>query len=427
MYLRNLAASTCCLSMLVSFSVQADNLGETVEKLLTTHERVLAVEQSSLAANSRLDVASGEWFPELNVNAQLGREKINKPVSDDTNLTASKLGLEVEQLLWDFGKTNADIAEKQAKQLQSKIKFSQSRQELTLEAVVAFLDMSRAIVVRDSAAKSVENIKRQTELEDVSVQKGKGYSTDVLQAQGQLLGAMARLSRADGDLNTAISVVETVFNQDAYEVSALSYNNMPANLLPNTLEEAENIALDNSPDIQLSEIAQAEAQARKDSAEAEGFLPRLQAVASSSWQDDYDGLAGSKNEQAIFFEVSMPFNLGLTSYDSLNAASADNLSAKYEIDDARRKVLGAVRKAWYKLHSSRIEAQQLATQADITEEFLELARKERQLNRRTLLDVLAGETSLINAQSDAVSARTNEEIAAYTLLKIIGTLSHADL
>ena len=40
----------------------------------------------------------------------------------------------------------------------------------------------------------------------------------------------------------------------------------------------------------------------------------------------------------------------------------------------------------------------------IAAEFLELARKERQLGNRTLLDVLTGEAALINANSAAASA-----------------------
>ena len=42
-----------------------------------------------------------------------------------------------------------------------------------------------------------------------------------------------------------------------------------------------------------------------------------------------------------------------------------------------------------------------------------MARKERELGRRSLLDLLNGEVALINAQSDAAAARVDEVIAAY--------------
>ncbi len=53
---------------------------------------------------------------------------------------------------------------------------------------------------------------------------------------------------------------------------------------------------------------------------------------------------------------------------------------------------------------------------------LDLARKERELGRRSLLDLLNGEVALINAQSDAAAARVDEVIAAHRLLRAIGGL-----
>jgi outer membrane protein TolC len=65
----------------------------------------------------------------------------------------------------------------------------------------------------------------------------------------------------------------------------------------------------------------------------------------------------------------------------------------------------------------------LANQVEIAARFLELARKEREMGRRSLLDILNGEVALINAQSDATAARIDEVIAAYRLLRAVGGLS----
>ncbi|MDP6927867.1 MAG: outer membrane efflux protein, partial [Rhodospirillales bacterium] len=56
-------------------------------------------------------------------------------------------------------------------------------------------------------------------------------------------------------------------------------------------------------------------------------------------------------------------------------------------------------------------------------EFLALARKERQLGNRSLIDVLSGETAFINATSDATSAETDVAIAVFTLLNNMGRLN----
>ena len=80
------------------------------------------------------------------------------------------------------------------------------------------------------------------------------------------------------------------------------------------------------------------------------------------------------------------------------------------------------RHAWSNLQTARENAALLRNQANISAEFLELARKERQLGKRSLIDVLSGETNLINAQSDAASAESDVVIAGLTLLSVMGQL-----
>ena len=62
-------------------------------------------------------------------------------------------------------------------------------------------------------------------------------------------------------------------------------------------------------------------------------------------------------------------------------------------------------------------------QVDIASEFLDLARRERQLGNRSLIDVLGGETNLINAASDAASADAD---VAITVFEVLAAMGHLD-
>ena len=81
-----------------------------------------------------------------------------------------------------------------------------------------------------------------------------------------------------------------------------------------------------------------------------------------------------------------------------------------------------LRTTWDGLKTAQQNAQFLTNQARISGEFLELARQERQAGNRTLLDVLGGETALINAQADAIAAKIEVLINSYTLLSLMGGL-----
>ncbi len=64
----------------------------------------------------------------------------------------------------------------------------------------------------------------------------------------------------------------------------------------------------------------------------------------------------------------------------------------------------------------------LANQVNIASHYLDMASSERQMGRRSLLDVLSAEMSLINAQSDLATTVVDEAIARITLLQAIGLL-----
>jgi adhesin transport system outer membrane protein len=79
--------------------------------------------------------------------------------------------------------------------------------------------------------------------------------------------------------------------------------------------------------------------------------------------------------------------------------------------------------AWQNLLISRENHTYLENQVVIVEEFLNLARKERKLGTRSLLDVLDGEINFINATSMAVAAHVETFLAAYQLYYAMGNLT----
>ena len=82
-----------------------------------------------------------------------------------------------------------------------------------------------------------------------------------------------------------------------------------------------------------------------------------------------------------------------------------------------------LKSTWDGLDTAKKNAQFLSNQAKISQEFLELARKEREAGNRTLLDVLGGETALINSQADAIAAKIEVLINSFTLLSLMGELT----
>ena len=152
-------------------------------------------------------------------------------------------------------------------------------------------------------------------------------------------------------------------------------------------------------------------------------MPLVEASAEANVKKENGGTAGSQQERLIKIEATYSFNLGATAINTLKASKQTHIATTNRYGDTKDATEEAARNAWDNLQTARQNTEHLHLQANIASEFLELARRERQLGNRSLIDVLAGETALINASSDAASADTDVAIAVFGLLNVINAVS----
>ena len=392
--------------------VRAESLRETLAELVKNHKRMKAANADLEAAREGAMVSGGSWYPTLDVTGHYGFEEQRKGEGTaDTHLPSRELDFKITQLLYDFGSTNVSIEQAGLGVTQTEAIFEATLQGLLLEAISAHLGIISANEILRFAKGSEANIKRQTELEDARVKRGSGFSTDVLQAKAQLAGAQARRVQAEGALHQARYRYLAVFGK------------LPLDLLPDDVDAAVRQALEKNLQIQATEIASSIARSQTKKSFSDGFLPTFNLIAENKYKEDVAGTVGFKGEQIIRIEGTYTFNLGGTSFNTIEASKQAYLAAESRLGDAKNLVAEQARVAWQQLETSRLNAEFLRNQANIASEFLELARKERRLGRRSLIDVLAGETALINASSDATAAETAVTTSAFSLLAVMGQLN----
>jgi len=400
--------------------------GQSIESLIAdaieNHNRVLAARSDLETSRRRARVALGAWFPKLDSTVDYGWEHQKKHEAATTSMPFEEYNLKFSQLLWDFGKTNAAIRKAAVEVTKAETALRRVSNDILLEAIKAYANLIRASNVVGFAARSRGNIQTQTGLEEARVESGAGLSTDVLQAKTQLAGAEARLVQAEGGFITARNRFANVFEFVPDDISNLAPLRVPTDRLTTTLDDALALALDNNYRLRAARLDEEIAREEIRRVRSDEFAPRIEGIIERKWQYDVAGAHGDKGISIGKIELKMPFNLGLTGLDSVAAAKSEYQSKTRAALDLQRIVTEEVRNAWSNMRTAQRNAQTLDTQASIASAFLELARQEQQLGQRSLIDVLSGETSLINAQSDAASAKVDALIASFDLLNATGTL-----
>ena len=398
-------------------------LGKLIKGLLANHGLIKAAEATYEAAGERTREAYGAWFPNLVVGSHVAYEDHHKAeTAGDVDLYSRGLDFTATQLLWDFGGGNAGIKIAKLGENIAKNTIEITRQDLLLRAITAYLNLKKAGDTYGYAVSSEQNIKKQTELENALVKRGAGLSSDVMQAKQQLAAASALRVQTRGAFKVARNAYRAVFRVDPPPVSKMKSVSIPVKLIPSNLKEALEIAVRENPKLAVANTS-ADLASKAVDVTRSTLFPRFEIVGTAKHKDNQGGTPGIAEEYSGKLQMSWPINLGGTGVNSLSAAKKDALSTNLQIVEQRYLIEEQVRNAWDSLYTARTTSAFLRNQANIAAEFLEVARKERKGGDRTLLEVLAGETALIAANSAARAADADIRIFAFTLLNAIGRLN----
>ena len=414
-----------CSILGLNFSVKAQSLSADLITLLDTHPRIVSARHLVEVSQQALAAAYSGYYPTIAAQTSAGHETLREPDgNDDTSMGGRDATLSVSQRVYDFGATQSAIDLERLRTKRATIFAQRVEQEVLQEGISAYIGVISAVRQIDFAQQSVENVKRQANVEDLRVSRGAGYQTDVLQAKSQLAGAQARLVASEGALEQAISDYQAVFNKKP-DLEALpeALPTMNPMNLPISLEDGLETLLRDSPRLALARIDRDISQEETEGARANNLFPTFDLEGSQVWQNDRGGVEGSQIDSTISFRMSYQFDGGLTMFNRVREAEARDLATRRLYDDLLNVVNQEMQVAWSLYQTNLKNAELLKAQSELALGFLELAREEREAGKRSLIEVLSGETAYITALSDADLAVANILQAQLTIIGLVNGLN----
>jgi len=416
------ALTATCLLLCSADAFSEQGFADKLERVLAEHQLVRMVDADVATAREQVSVERTAYFPKLTVNGGAGHQRIRRDEGVDGNFDPVEASIGLNQLITDFGATSSRVDAARVILSKEEAERELQIQNLTLAAIEAQLQVIQAARVQAYARQSEQNIKRQTSLEDARMEAGRGYATDVLQAKSQLAGAEARRVMANSRMREAMNRYRVIFGEAAMLPEQLEALAIPDGRLPQSEQDILASVGEQNPDL-LAALKRAEVTlAERDATRSRELMPRVSLRLSQDRFEDRDGMPGLRNDTRAMVNFDWQFDLGMRAHYVTRAADQAVASAQEKADYVRVQAIEEALNAWVSWQTSRERSAHLRNQVSIAESFLGLARKEREMGRRSLLDILNGEIGLINAQSDATAADIDETIAAYRLLRATGRL-----
>ncbi|WP_456269479.1 TolC family outer membrane protein [Kushneria sp. AK178] len=404
-------------------AAQAQSLDEAVTQAIMenpiTRTEIARYEQFREDARAQ----RGAWLPSVDLEARVGRGRNESEVNGiDRSSDAHgyrRGSITLSQMIWDNNRTLERVrnADSQVDYQRWEVAAAANRVGLaTIESYLDVLQTQRLVALAernvDTHQSIAADIRRRSEL-------GAGTATDTSQVDGRLARARSSLIAAYNNHEDAISAFVRLVGAPPRDLM------MPGEVdlapVPDDLERALAMATDNNP-IVLAARHSVTAAGHEIGAERSDFLPELRFQASRMASRDYDFEGSRANDWNA--ELVMSWNLyrGGSDMAQLRARQHSLEAVQYDSDRALRDVRDELRLAWNARDYVTSQLPWLARHVEASEQTRVNYRKQFDIGRRTLLDVLDSETELYGAQQDQLQARFALIRARYRLLAVTGHL-----
>lgn len=325
----------------------------------------------------------------------------------------SNLQLTADLVLWNAGRRLLTIESQKELVLATRQGLVSAEQSILLRAVEAFMSVRRDVEILSLRQNNVRLITQELRAARDRFEVGEVTRTDVAQAEARLASARAELALASGNVDIAREEYLAVIGRLPGQLVA------PRGL-PQTAsseDEAKQVAQRGHPDLQQAQLEVRVADLNVRVARA-AMQPTLSAQGTATWDDEtFNGT------ETLSLNFGGPIYRGGELTSLVRQAQQRAVASRANVHIVSEQIIQGVGNAFAQLRSASANREAVARQISAAQVAFEGVREEATLGARTTLDVLNAEQELLDARASAVSAATQETVAAYTVLSSMGLLT----
>ena len=438
----NLASIAAIVVGLTAVSTQAQTLTDALAEAYNTNPQLLAQRALLRATDEQVPQALSFWRPQVTFTGQVGLNTSalqTPPVSPSLN----GLGQIVSSSDRRHIITRPDLVQFQAiepvyrggrtvAQTRQAINTVESTRAQTLavetsvfQAVaMAYLDVVRDQALVEVDRNNVEVLRKQLEATQDRFRVGEVTRTDVAQAEAALAQAQGTLVTQQGTLE--ISRAEYVRAVGHPPGRLMLPRERP--VLPATREEALSLATNNNFSVISAKFAELAARDNIDVVRGQ-LLPQISVVGTldRSYDQSPTFKGALLNSAQITAQLTMPLYEGGAIYSQTRQAQQTVGQRRSQVDDARRAAVQTAAQFWSTLQAARASISSFAAAVRAAQIALEGTQQEALVGTRTVLDVLIQNQTLLQTQSQLVTAQHDAALAEFNLASAVGRLIAPEL
>jgi outer membrane protein len=398
-------------------------LNKSIEIALKNNPQIKLAEGNFDYAASNVKLARSILFPQVSFQAgyvKNGGSFFVGPTSRTAYYENYSLTFQLQQLIFDFGKTYSKISASADLRDASHQDYLSTKQDIILSAEIGYFNYLQAKRVRDASAEVVKQTQEHLTQAQAFYRAGTVAQFDVMKAKTDLANAKVNLISAENNVRISKLQLENVLSQKLSD-NEVMIDNLETQQDSIDINTAMNIAMNNRPELISSKLKVAANKSLLTSAWAAN-LPSINATGgynkrSYGFVDEY--FLPSWNIGAT---LSIPIFQGFALDAGVDQAHANLKISESSNDALVQNVTLEVQQQYSSLLETRESIE--ATRALVTqsEETLKLAEGRYKQGVGSAVEITDAQVGLYNAKTAYIQSLYQYQVAYAGLKRAMGTL-----
>ena len=379
------------------------------------------------AINEELAKALSKNRPQVNLSGSVGSDETTtvntSGVESTKNNNPKSVTLEIQQNLYDFGRTKSLINIADNSIFAQRADLRNQEQEILLEASRIYLALLASTEINKLAKNNLLLLQKHYQATEDRFKLGEATSTDLSLAKARYYRARSDEIKSRGGIEKERS---KYFSLIGIEAPKKLYFPQIKIALPEKLKDITKETLQGNPTIIASGFRKKLSFIKISSAASE-LLPTLDLnlSAQNAWAPNtfFDEYENYKME----FNLKIPLYLGGYNYSNIRQKKKEAMQSSKILDYNIKKILKEVEILWIEFKSLEAQIVSINSAIKANEMAVEGVKKENEVGSKTLLDVLDAEQDLLEEKVEAVKVERDKYITIFNLMAFMGKLSSSEL
>ena len=369
------------------------SIKEAILRAFARNPKIAQAAAQIRVGKANLKEAESAWFPQVSLQGNAGRSHRTDSAGSLNSNAAG--GVNLKQLLYDFGKTGGSIDEQENLSQAYRFGLYDTLNQVGMQTLQAYLQVKRYQALAQAAQRNLDSLNSVLDMANLRSEAGLSTQSDVLQAQTRIAGMNASLEQYRAQTRSAQAALSVLTGVVSDNLPDLPEDLMRQKISLKTLPYEQNNA------VRAAQAKQLAAEQRIRQARAQHWPTLSVQAGRTRYQNDN----GDYWDDEVQLVVDAPIYQGGAVSARVDAAEGDRESARADVEASKLDINQRAATAWADLTGAQQRQQAGEVQLNSAERARGVYRDEYRLSKRSLNDLLSIEQDVFQADTSAITAR----------------------